>query len=126
MATPTIQKGLAVIYGIGDSATVNAAAGILESGKGTHKFKIDSIEDENGSDAALVATNEYVEADFTLVLSADVDFDLVPLATVATSGFKAAGLNGSWIYVGDSSIDLSHKAGKFTIKCRRYINNDNL
>lgn len=126
MATPTIQKGHAVLYGIGDAASISAPAGILETAKGSHKFKVDAIEDENGSDAALVATNEYIEADFVIVPDGDVDFTLTPLATVTTSGFSAAGLNGTWIYFGDAAIDLSHKTGKYSMKCRRYINNDNL
>jgi hypothetical protein len=125
MAVPTIQTGRATVYGIGDEATCGFA-GILETGKGNHKFKLDAIEDENGSDAALIATNEMIEADFVFVPEEDGDFFATPLSTVETSGFKSALLNGTWIYVGDASIDLSHKAAKVTLKCRRYIGNDEL
>lgn len=127
MAAPVdiITRGTAVIYGLGGEITATGVTGIAETGKANHKVKLDSIEDENGSDACLIATNEMVEADFVFVPISDIAF-VTPLSTVTTSGFAMEELNADWIYVGDASIDMSHKAAKYTLKCRRYINNANI
>ena len=124
-AVPNIQTGRVVIYGLGDDVLVSGIAGIVESGKADHKGKLDSVEDENGSDAALIFTNEHIEATFVIVPTEDANF-VPPLSTVVTSGFKMQVLNGSWFYIGDGSADCSHKAAKTSVKCRRYINNTNL
>ena len=120
------QKGQAVLWGVGTSGAVEVGAYALvsaESAKAAHKFAMDAVEDENGFDAALVATNEFVEADVTIYPQdgANVGVALEPFATVALSGFSNGELNGSWIYMGDASLDLSHKAAKFSLKLRRYV-----
>ena len=124
-----IQKGQAVLWGVGNSGevTVSGYASILvDSGKATHKFKITPIENESGMDVTLVATNQMVEMEMVFVPEGATGAFNEPFATITTSGFSASELNGDWIYVGDASVDLSHKAGKMTIKGRRYINNTNL
>ena len=125
MAVPIIQTGQVVIYGLGDAVSVAGVAGIVETGKADHKFKLDNVEDENGSDAALIATNQHVEATFVVVPTTSAGF-ITPLASVITSGFAMDELNGTWIYIGDGSVDMSHKMAKYSIKCRRYIDNANL
>ncbi len=124
MANPLIQIGTAVIYGLGGAVSVSGLAGLMETAKANHKFKLDNVEDENGSDAALIATNEHVEADFVIVPTETSGF-VAPLSTVVTAGFEAEELNGSWHYIGDQAVDLSHKQAKVSIKCRRYIDNTN-
>jgi hypothetical protein len=124
-AVPIIQKGKFVIYGLGDNVLVSGIAGIVESGKADHKGTLSNVEDENGSDAALIFTNEHVEATFVLVPTEDADF-VPPLSTIVTIGFAMAALNSSWFYLGDGSLDMSHKMSKVSTKCRRYIGNANL
>lgn len=125
MAVPIIQTGQVVIYGLGDDVVIEGVAGIVETGKADHKFKLDNVEDENGSDAALIATNEHVEATFVVVPTESAGF-VTPLSNVVTTGFAMDELNGTWIYIGDGSVDMSHKMAKYSIKVRRYINNTNL
>ena len=45
---------------------------------------------------------------------------LTPLAKVTVSNMAVDLLNGDWVYVGDESIELSHKQGKMSIKLRKY------
>lgn len=125
MAVPIIQVGEVVIYGLGNTVVVSGLAGLMETGKADHKFKLDSVEDENGSDASLIATNQHVEATFVVTPTEFAGF-VEPLSTVVTSGFAIDELNGNWYYIGDGSADMSHKQAKVSIKCRRYIGNDNL
>jgi hypothetical protein len=127
-----IQVGKAVLWGIGDgSASITGIGGfILQDGKIDHKFKMAAVEDEVDSDAALIATNEHVEATMTWTpLKGDGTAPTIlptPLQKITTSNFVAADLNGDWYYVGDASINLSHAAAKMSLKLRRYIGNDNL
>ena len=121
MADP-IQKGTAVIYGLGNAASITGFAALIDTGKAVHKFKLGNSEGPSGEDAALIATNEMVEADFVFTPTSDPGragdgFFLVPLATVATTGFASALLNAAnWIYIGDASIDLSHSQAKIMLK----------
>lgn len=125
-----IQVGQAVLYGIGDAAAITGFIALIETAKATHKFNLDTVEAQNGEHGSLIATNEMVEGDFVFTPDADPpsdgsgNFILRPLARVATSSFASAHLNASnWIYVGDASLDLSHKQAKVTLKLRRYIDN---
>jgi hypothetical protein len=125
-----IQVGKAVMWGIGDgSATITGIGGfILQDGKIDHKFKLAAIEDEVDNDAALVATNEHVEATMTWtpLQGSTASILPTPLQKITTSGFVCADLIGDWYYIGDASINLSHAAAKMSLKLRRYIGNDNL
>jgi hypothetical protein len=123
-----IQVGKAVMWGIGGEASITGVGGfILQDGKADHKFKLTAIEDELENDAALVATNEHIEATMTWIPLKTNTFDIpTPLANITTSGFAADILNGEWYYVGDATVNLSHAAAKMSLKLRRYINNDNL
>ena len=126
-----VQNGLAYIHGIkndGNAITIEGYATFtLDSAKAGHKFKLESVEDENGFDAALVATNAHYEMDIQWMPSgasksaalATAVF-LAPLAKVTLAHFGVSSFNGDWIYVGDMSIDLSHKQAKMSIKLRRY------
>ncbi len=129
------QNGRATLFGIRSDGTPIAISGyvsiILETGKGQHKFKMDSIEDELGFDASLIATNGHVELDLawtpTGATRADAEASAVflePLAKVTISNVAVAFVNGDWVYVGDQSIDLSHKQGKMTLKVRKYDDAD--
>lgn len=100
---------------------------ILDTTKGDHKFELDAIKDELNFDKALVATNAHIETTITWTPSgatkaaaeATAAF-LTPLAKVTLAGFAVSAFNGDWVYVGDSSIDLSKKQGKMTLKIRKY------
>ena len=130
MATE-VQNGTGIVHGIRNDGSAITMTGyatfILETAKGQHKFKLDNVEDELGFDAALIATNGHVETDITWTPSgatraaaeATAVF-LTPLAKVTLDNFKITAFNGDWIYIGDQSIDLSHKMGKITLKVRKY------
>src|SRR5438552_8010251 len=114
-----IQTGQAVLWGVGTpgSTSVSGYGVILvDTGKANHKFKLSAIQNSNGMDVTLVATNEMIESDIVFVPeSADADFS-APFSAITLSGFKLAVLNGDWLYVGDGSVDLGHKEGKVTLK----------
>ena len=121
-----VQLGDAVLWGLstdGDTRIgITGYAGIIgDSAKSGHKFKTDTIQYENGFDAALIATNGYQEIDIVFYPEKDsAPGFLEPLATVALTNFNANLPSTGWIYVGDCTIDLSQKAGKVTLKLRRY------
>jgi hypothetical protein len=129
-----IQNGQAVLFGIandGSKITISGYASfILQDGKLDHKFKMTAVEDENEADAALIATNEYVEATLTWIPSganraavlATITTLPTPLQKITTTHFAVALLNGDWIYVGDASINLTHSTGKMSLKVRQYVN----
>lgn len=100
---------------------------ILETAKSNHKFKLDNVEDENGFDTSLIATNPYREVDITWTPSgatraaaAATAVFLEPLTTVTMANFKATEFNGDWIYIGDAGLDLNHKQAKMSMKLRKY------
>lgn len=126
-----LQTGKGILFGITNSGAAITMLGfatfILEAGKAAHKFKLDAIEDELAADAALIATNPHVELDLTWTASgatraaaAATAVFLTPLSKVTLANFKVGAFNGDWIYVGDESIDLSHGAGKISLKVRKY------
>ncbi len=126
-----IQTGTAVIAGITNDGTTIAMPGyatfILDTAKAGHKFDLDAVKDENKYDKALVATNGHIELDVnwtpsgaTRAAAAATAVFLTPLASVAMAHFKVAAFNGTWIYVGDASIDLSQGPAKMTMKLRKY------
>jgi hypothetical protein len=126
-----VQNGTGLIHGIANNGSAITLEGyatfLLETAKAGHKFKLDSIEDELGFDATLIATNGHVETTInwtpsgaTRAAAAATAAFLTPLATVTLANFKVAAFNGDWIYVGDQSIDLSHGVGKMSLKLRKY------
>lgn len=129
------QNGTAIVFGITNSGTPITIEGyatfILETGKAQHKFKVDYIEDENGFDTAAVATNAFTEVDLTWTPSgaskaaaAATAVFLEPLSKVTLANFTVTEFNGDWLYIGDASIDLSHKQAKMMIKVRKYADSD--
>jgi hypothetical protein len=125
-----VINGSAILHGIRNDGTaidIDYLA-FIDTSKVQHKFKLDAIEDEQGFDASLIATNEHYECDITLTpkgaTRAAVEAAVVvlePLASVAFTHFSVAIFNGTWIYVGDQSIELSKgKEGKVTLKFRKY------
>ena len=127
-----IQNGQAVLYGIandGSKITISGYASfILQDGKLDHKFKLTAVEDENEADAALVATNENYETTITWIPSGLTRAAVVatvatptPLQSIVMSHFAVSLLNGTWIYVGDASVNLTHSTGKMTLKVRKYV-----
>jgi hypothetical protein len=130
-----VQNGTAVLHGIrssgGDISIEGYASFLLETAKLGHKFKLDSVEDELGFDASLIATNGHKEVDLVFVpaganrgAAEGVAAILNPLAQVTLGNFAVSAFNGDWIYVGDASIDLSHSAGKLSLKVRKYDDTD--
>ena len=126
-----VQTGKAVLYGISNDGTQISIPGfatfILDMVKGGHKFKLTAIEDENDADAALIATNAHLEIDITFTAAgatraaaAATAVFLTPLSSLALNHFKVSAFNGTWIYVGDESIDLSHGVAKISLKVRKY------
>lgn len=126
-----IQNGKATLFGIANDGTTIAMEGYatftLEAAKGQHKFKLDTLEDEQGFDHALIATNGHIEVDIswnptgaTKAAAAATAAFLVPLRSVTLAHFLVAAFNGDWIYVGDQSIELNHKIGKMSLKLRKY------
>ena len=126
-----VQTGKGVLWGISNSGSAITMLGfatfIADSVKGNHKFKLESIEDELGAEVSLIATNPHVEIDITWTASgatraaaAATAVFLTPLAKVTLANFKVTAFNGDWIYIGDESIDLSHAAGKISLKLRKY------
>ena len=90
-----------------------------------------AIEDENDFDAALVATNAHYETTLNWTPSgatraAAIDTVVVPapLQKIVTAHFAVDLLNGDWIYVGDATVNLSHTAGKMSLKVRKYADDD--
>ena len=125
-----VINGSAILHGIRNDGTaidIDYTA-FIDTAKLQHKFKTDAVEDEQGFDAALIATNEHYEVDITLtpkgasraaVEAATVILD--PLSSVTFAHFAVAIYNGAWIYIGDQSIELSKgKEGKVTLKFRKY------
>lgn len=126
-----VQTGTGILHGIGNNGSAITMTGYatftLETSKAQHKFKLEAVEDELGFDRALIATNANIEVDITWTPSgatraaaAATAAFLDPLATVTLANFKVAEFNGTWVYIGDSSIDLSHKQAKMMLKIRKY------
>jgi hypothetical protein len=126
-----VQNGSAILHGIRNDGTAISIEGyattLIDSVKLGSKFKLEAVEDELGFDAALVATNAHKEIDITFVpKGADraaaeaVATVLSPLTAVTLANFAVSVLNGDWINVGDTSIDLSHGPGKVSLKLRKY------
>ncbi len=126
-----VQNGTAILHGIRNNGTAITISGyatfILETTKGQHKFKLDTVEDELGFDKALIATNAHIEVDLTFMPSGatraaaeGVAAFILPLAKVTLANFAVAAFNGDWVYVGDASIDLNTKQGKMSMKIRKY------
>jgi len=126
-----VQTGTAILFGITNSGTPISMMGyatfIIESTKGSHKFEIDAIKGENNFDMALIATNGHVELDVTWTPSgatraaaAATAVFLTPLAKVTLANFQADAFNGDYVYVGDQSVELSHKQAKMSLKVRKY------
>jgi hypothetical protein len=130
-----VQNGTGILFGISNSGSAITLEGyatfILETTKGQHKFKLEAVEDETGFDRSLIATNAHVEIDITWTPSgatraaaAETAVFLTPLSKVALANFAVVAFNGDWVYVGDLSIDLSHKQGKMQLKLRKYDDAD--
>jgi hypothetical protein len=130
MANET-QNGKAILYGItnsGNPITITGYASfILESAKAGHKFDMEHIKDENGFDAALIATNGRIELDLTWCPAGATRAAAIataampaPLSKVTLSNFDVAAFNGDYVYVGDAMIDLTQKQAKMSLKIRKY------
>lgn len=130
-----VQSGTAIVFGIANDGTAISMEGyatfILETAKANHKFKLDSVEDENGYDKSLIATNAHRELDITWTPSgatraaaAGTAVFLEPISKVALANFKLDIFNGDYIYIGDAGLELSHKQGKMSMKLRKYDDAD--
>ncbi len=145
-----VQTGRGVVFGIANSGSPVTIAGavtfILDTVKGAHEFDIHDIKDENNFDVTAIATNEFVELDAVwtpaappggsitdaydaLAQDTNTGIFLNPLARVDTANFRIPFLNGKWQYRGKATLDLSHLAGKQSLKLRKYADatqNDSL
>lgn len=129
-----VINGKAILHGIRNDGTAIDIGydAFIDTAKLQHKFKLDAVEDEQGFDASLIATNEMYEVDITLTpngntraLAQDATVVLDPLESVTFSHFAVALYNRAWIYIGDESIELSKgKDGKVTLKFRSYADSD--
>ena len=130
-----VQSGKGVLFGIpndGSPITIEGVATFtLETAKLSRKFKLAEVEDENGFDCALIATNAMDELDVTWTptaqtraAAAGTAVMLNPLARMTLSHFKVAAFNGVFIVMGDQGIDLSRGVGKMQLKLRRYVDPD--
>ncbi|SRR6266576_2537684 len=126
-----VQTGLANLFGITNSGSAITMSGyatfILDSVKSGHKFEMDAVKDEINFDRALIATNAHQEititwtpAGATRTAAAATAAFLLPLAKVTMANCSVSMINGDWVYVGDGSLDLSHKEAKMSLKIRKY------
>lgn len=126
-----VQNGKAVAWGIANDGTAISIEGyasfILQDGKLDHKFKLTAIEDEAEFDVSLIATNPHCETTITWQPAGATRADAlatisipVPLKTITIAHWAVPLFNGDWIYVGDASVNLSHTAGKQSLKVRKY------
>jgi len=126
-----VQTGDATIWGVCGASpiTISGYASFhLQGARPTHKFTLNELKDGGGFDAALIATNSYVEMDVEFYPAAAtksaanaIAVFLSPLATVTTAGFNVTALNGRWVYVGDESMDLSNaSSAKIMLRVRKY------
>lgn len=123
-----VQNGKAVLWGISGSINIEGYASfILQDGKLDHKFKLTPIEDETDHDATLIATNEHFETTITWIPAGSTRAAALatvtvpdPLQSITMSGFDVDLLNGTWIYIGDATVNVNHAAGKMSLKVRKY------
>jgi hypothetical protein len=127
-----IQKGTAKLFGItndGTAFTIDAfATFILTGARLTHEFRLKDEQDATDYDVTAIATNGMVRCEFNITLSgatraaaATTGAILTPLATIVTTHFKLAALNGTWQYTGNQTIDLAQNdSAKCTVPVRRY------
>ncbi len=127
-----IQKGVAKLFGItndGTAYTIDAfATFVMESAGLTHNFDLLDDKDATNFDVTAIATNANVRAELTLqpsgatrAAAAAVAVFLTPLASVVTTHFKLAALNGTWQYIGGQQIQLNFNASaKITLPVRKY------
>ena len=125
-----IQNGKAVVWGIGGTIAITGIATfILQDGKLDHKFKETRLEDEQEQDVSWIATNEHFETTITWTPAGATRAGALatitipePFKKITMCGFDADILNGDWGYVGDATLNLTHTAGKMSMKVRRYLN----
>lgn len=125
-----IQTGKGHVKGIandGTDITITGVVGILDSTKIQHKFKLGVVEDEYEFDASLSAVNGHREMDVVWVPASTTKSAayagavfLDPFDAVTLDNFLAPNINGTWIYIGDASLDLTHGPAKMSMKLRRY------
>jgi hypothetical protein len=126
-----VQNGDVTLHGIRNNGTAITIEGyatfLIESVKLGHKFKLESVEDELGFDASLIATNAHKEVDIVFVpkgasrsAAEAVAAIIEPLAKVELGNFAITEFNDDWVYVGDAAIDLSRGTGKVSLKIRKY------
>lgn len=127
-----IQKGTAKLFGItndGTAYTIDAfATFVLDSVGLTHEFDLLDDKDATAYDVTAIATNAKVRAELSLqpsgatrAAAAAVAVFLTPLASVVTTHFKLAALNGTWQYIGGQQIQLNfNSSAKITIPVRKY------
>ena len=130
MASET-QNGRAYIHGIrndGSAITITGYASFtIESAKIAQKSDITTLKDELGFDNAHIATNTHYELDIQFMPSGAsksaanaVATFIDPLTAVTLAHFENDTFNGLYTFMGDSSIDLSEKQAKMSLKLRRY------
>jgi hypothetical protein len=129
-----IQRGKAILHGIRNDGTPIDVGydAFIDTAKINHEWDEDKTKDNEGFTANLSATDARKMCDITLVPNGTTRANaeaaavfLEPLEVVAFSHFAVAAYNGNWIYKG-SSIELSTKAGKMSLKFEKYDDADQM
>ena len=114
--------------GVSRCAISGIAQCVLQSAKIDSKFNLQEDKDGNNADNTLIATNGYYEVAMefdpsgtTRAAAAAAGAMFAPLAPVTLTHFAHPLLTGTWIYVGNQSINLQHNAsGKMSLSLRKY------
>lgn len=127
MATP-IQKGTAVIDSVSGTISGYASTALNQNAKATQNFQMGEIKDASGFDANLSSVNEFLEMDFEFIpagasrsAAVAIAVFLAPLTKVTLASFQATVLNGDWILMSGTMLDVKNGPGASqTLKLRKY------
>lgn len=125
MAT-VVKRGKASVEGIVGTIDVITYA-VKQSGSASHNFDLEEVKDESGFDAAWLARNTHILADFKFKLLGDTAAHaksqtfIAPLATVTLSGFDLSDINGTYQNLSGQQFDLNNTSvSDFATKFRKY------
>ena len=131
---PEVQTGNAKLYGVTNSGTAFTISGfasfVMQTAKLDHKFEMQTDKDNNNNDNTLIGTNpmvdctlEFYPSGATRATAAAVAAFITPFTQVVLTNFQLEALNGTWIYVGNMTINLEFAASaKISLPVRQYVN----
>lgn len=125
---PTSKRGKGSVSGIAGAYDVILYP-VAQSAKFSHKIDLKTTQDNFGDDAAWKWNNEQIDGDWMMKLLGPSNANakagaafLAPGAVITCSGFDAAFVNTTWVYMGDGSIDLKNDdVGDISFKVRKYV-----